>query len=298
LCHRIPNFIEKAARAGVKRVFIGLENVNPDNLIGAKKRQNKITEYRKMLLAWKQARIVTYCGYILGFPSDTPDAILRDIRIIQKELPVDLLEFFYLTPLPGSEDHKRLHEAGAWMDGDINKYDLNHAVAQHPLMSRDQWEQVYRSAWETYYTLEHIETVLKRAMATGSSPGKTLFFIVWFKGCIDIEKIHPLEGGFLRLKFRRDRRPGLPLEPIWLFYPKYFGETVWKQIRWISLYMRLRLIYLKIKRDPRRYDYTDLALQPVADDEIENRELFQSEVAQTYVGRMQQLEGIRRGRAV
>jgi hypothetical protein len=62
--------------------------------------------------------------------------------------------------------------------------------------------------------------------------------------------------------------------------------------------MRLRLIYLKIKRDPRRYDYTDLALEPVADDEIENRELFQSEVAQTYVGRMQQLEGIRRGRSV
>ena len=31
LCHRLPNFIEKAARAGVKRVFIGLESINPDN---------------------------------------------------------------------------------------------------------------------------------------------------------------------------------------------------------------------------------------------------------------------------
>jgi radical SAM superfamily enzyme YgiQ (UPF0313 family) len=53
LCHKIPNFVEKAKRAGVTRVFIGLENVNPDNLMAAKKRQNKITEYRKMLLAWK-----------------------------------------------------------------------------------------------------------------------------------------------------------------------------------------------------------------------------------------------------
>jgi radical SAM superfamily enzyme YgiQ (UPF0313 family) len=113
LCHRIPNFIEKAARAGVKRVFIGLENINPENLIGAKKRQNKITEYRKMLLSWKQAKVVTYCGYILGFPMDTPEAILRDIRIIQKELPVDLLEFFYLTPLPGSEDQRGPHLDGS-----------------------------------------------------------------------------------------------------------------------------------------------------------------------------------------
>ena len=56
LCHRIPNFIEKSRRAGVTRVFIGLENINPANLIAAKKRQNKITEYRKMLLEWKRGR--------------------------------------------------------------------------------------------------------------------------------------------------------------------------------------------------------------------------------------------------
>jgi radical SAM superfamily enzyme YgiQ (UPF0313 family) len=295
LCHRLPRFIEKAARAGVKRVFIGLENINPDNLIGAKKRQNKITEYRKMLLAWKQARVITYCGYILGFPGDTPNAILRDIRIIKKELPLDLVEFFYLTPLPGSEDHRRLHEAGEWMDADINKYDLNHAVSRHPRMSREEWEQVYRSAWEIYYTPEHVETILRRAMAVGTSPGKTLFFIVWFKGCIDIEKIHPLEGGFLRLKFRRQRRPGLPLEPAWLFYPKYIFETVWKQIRWIALYLRLRLIYIKLKRDPNRHEYMDEALEPVTDDELETREMFQSEVAHTYVAHVQQLEKLRRG---
>ena len=30
LCHRIPGFIEKAARAGCTSVFIGLENINPE----------------------------------------------------------------------------------------------------------------------------------------------------------------------------------------------------------------------------------------------------------------------------
>src|SRR5213595_2830306 len=33
LCHKIPRFIEKAKRAGVTRVFIGLENINPQNLL-------------------------------------------------------------------------------------------------------------------------------------------------------------------------------------------------------------------------------------------------------------------------
>ena len=73
LCHKIQNFIDKSKRAGVTRVFIGLENINPANLIAAKKRQNKITEYRKMLLDWKRVGIITYAGYILGFPNDTPD---------------------------------------------------------------------------------------------------------------------------------------------------------------------------------------------------------------------------------
>lgn len=298
LCHRLPNFIEKSARAGVKRVFIGLENINPDSLIGAKKRQNKITEYRKMLLDWKQVGVVTYCGYILGFPGDTQESILHDIRVIQKELPVDLLEFFYLTPLPGSEDHKKLHEAGIEMDADLNKYDLNHATTAHSIMSKSEWEETYRKAWETYYSKKHIETVLRRAMATGTSPGKAMFFIVWFKGCIDIEKIHPLEGGFLRLKFRRSRRSELPLESPLVFYPKYLFEMLLKQFRWISLYTQLRLIYRKVKKDPNRREYMDLALTPVTDDELETRELFQSEVAHAYVEKQQRLEKLTRGETV
>jgi radical SAM superfamily enzyme YgiQ (UPF0313 family) len=292
LCHKLPGFIEKAKRAGVKRVFIGLENINPTNLLGAKKQQNKITEYRKMLLAWKTAGIVTYCGYILGFPNDTPESIVRDIEIIKKELPVDLLEFFYLTPLPGSEDHKKLFEAGVEMDADLNKYDLNHAVTAHPQMSQKEWEAVYHKAWEIYYTPRHVETVLRRAIATGTSPGKTLFFITWFKGCIGIERIHPLEGGFLRLKFRRDRRSGLKRENPLVFYPKYVFETLTKQFRWISLYLGLRLIYRKVKHDPERLNYMDLALEPVADNETETREMFQSAVAKAFVERVHEVEKV------
>jgi hypothetical protein len=65
-----------------------------------------------MLQAWRKRKVVTYAGYILGFPTDTPESIARDIEIIKKELPIDILEFFFLTPLPGSEDHKTLLAKG------------------------------------------------------------------------------------------------------------------------------------------------------------------------------------------
>ncbi len=297
LCHKLPGFIEKCKRAGVKRVFIGLENINPESLLGAKKRQNKITDYREMLLAWKHAGIVTYCGYILGFPGDTRESIVHDIEVIKRELPVDLLEFFYLTPLPGSEDHKKLHEAGIAMDADLNKYDLNHDVTGHPIMSREDWRATYHAAWETYYTDKHVETVLRRAIATGTSPGKTTFFIVWFKGCIAIEGIHPLEGGFFRRKVRTNRRSDRAIENTLVFYPRYFVETLVKQLRWILLYIRMRVIYKRVKRDPKRFEYLDLALEPVTDHE-EEREMFQSDAAKSYLDKVHRNEQLTRGQVV
>lgn len=265
LCHKIPNFIEKCGRAGVTRVFIGLENINPDSLVGAKKKQNRIWEYRAMLQAWKAIGALTYAGYILGFPNDTPESIKRDIKIIQEELPVDLLEFFYLTPLPGSEDHKKLHEAGQWMEPDLNNYDLNHVCTTHPTMSKAEWEGAYRMAWETYYSPEHMETVMKRAMATKNSVGKTLFLLLWFYGCVTIEKIHPLEGGYFRLKWRTDRRPGLPIENPVAFYTRYAGEIVGKHWAFFKLWWRFSKVRRQIKRDPNSRAYSDLALSPVTE---------------------------------
>ena len=297
LCHRLPHFIEKCARAGVRRVFIGLENINPQNLLGAKKRQNKITEYRQMLLAWKTARVITYAGYILGFPHDTTESILHDIEVIKRELPVDLLEFFYLTPLPGSEDHLKLARAGAPLDADMNRYDLNHVCTTHSRMSHEEWDRAYRLAWQHYYTIDHITTILRRVASSGGNASNALFLITWFKGSIDFEKIHPLESGFLRLKFRRDRRPCLPREPVWQFYPRYFGETAVKLVKWGALYLRLRRIYLRIKRDPHRFAYTDLAMSPLCRDDEDVRELFASEAARAYVGQQRRLQVMQNDRA-
>lgn len=286
-CHRIPNFIEKARRSGVKRVFIGLENINPDNLGGARKNQNKITEYRQMLLDWKRTGAMIFCGYIVGFPHDTPQSIAHDVRVIKQELPTDIIEFTCLTPLPGSEDHRKLHESGVPLDSDLNRYDINHVTAPHPLMSREEWETAYAQVWADYYSEEHVETVLKRCVVTGTSPGKTMSNLVWFGGTSRIEKTHPIEGGFIRLKFRRDRRPGLPMESPLVFYPKYLAETLRKQFQWGSLFLRHYLILRKVIRDPKRLEYNDLAIAPVMEDELETRELFQSAEAQAYLVKIQ-----------
>jgi radical SAM superfamily enzyme YgiQ (UPF0313 family) len=275
LCHKLPNFIDKAVRAGVMRVFIGLENINPDNLIAANKRQNKITEYRDMFQQWQERGVFTLAGYILGFPADTKASILRDIEIIKRELPVDILEFFFLTPLPGSADHKRMHEAGEWMDPDLNKYDLHHRVSHHPTMSDAEWEEAYRAAWAAYFTWDHMETVTRRhARLARGRPNKALQYLNEFRMLYENEGVHTLEGGVVRRKRRRSRRPSLPREPALLFYPKFALESAAKAWRYWRGFRRQRALLRRILVDPDRYSYTDLALSKASGEELAGLDLF------------------------
>lgn len=274
LCHQIPNFIEKAGLAGVKRVFIGLENVNPDNLMAADKRQNRITEYRTMLQAWKKIGALTYCGYIIGFPGDTPESILRDIEIVKRELPVDLVEFFVLTPLPGSEDHQKLHNKGAWMEPDMNLYDTEHVCMEHPNMSAKEFQDVYDRAWKAFYTPEHVETLMRRAVASGSSSTKILRMALWFYGSQSLERVHPLQGGLLRRKYRKDRRSSLPRESIATFYPKRSWQTATKYLRVLALYSRYARARRRVERDPEKHSYMDLALTPSVEADLDELDIF------------------------
>jgi hypothetical protein len=275
LCHKIPSFIDKAAAAGVRRVFIGLENINPDNLIAAKKRQNKITEYREMLQAWRNHGAITYAGYILGLPADTKETILRDIEIIKRELSIDILEFFFLTPLPGSEDHKRLTQQGIWMDPDMNKYDLNHRVSHHGTMNDAEWEDAYRAAWAAFYTPEHVRTILRRTAACKiGRPGTTLSTILWFYLMLAYEGVHPLEGGAFRLKFRRDRRYGMKRESPFVFYPRYGWQTFNKLRGYWRIYRQFKAIINETLRAPDRWTYSDIAIAPPAQDEFDTMALY------------------------
>jgi tRNA A37 methylthiotransferase MiaB len=286
MSHKIPRFIEKCGRAGVARAFIGMESIDPKALAGSKKRQNRITEYRSMLLRWREAGVMTLAGYILGFPSDTPESIARDIEIIKRELPIDLMEFFVLTPLPGSEDHQRLHKQGVWMDPDMNRYDTMHVTTAHAQMSPEAWMGAVEAAWKAYYTPEHIETVMRRARGRGVSRRRTS--LLWFYSCIAFEKIHPLDGGFLRLRSRRERRPSLPRESPLVFYPRHAWRTFYNQARLLALVLRFRRVRQDIKRDPDSRTYTDVALTPVQEPELAALELFtQSASAQAAAARVQ-----------
>ena len=261
LAHRIPNFIDKCIKMGVDELFVGLENVNADNLEAAKKRQNRVEEYREMFLQWKKHPVFIICGYIIGFPNDSYESIMHDIGILKRELPIDAIYLNFLTPLPGSEDHKRQYEAGEWMDPDLNKYDLNHRVTHHPRMSDEDWERAHRDAHRSFFSFEHMETIIKRMIALKSNKRRmTVHRLLAYREAVRIGGVAKFESGYIRLRRRTQRRPGMKIESPLVFYPKYVGLGLYNMARISMTWWRLKRMLGRALNDPNRFAYSDEAI--------------------------------------
>jgi radical SAM superfamily enzyme YgiQ (UPF0313 family) len=229
---RIPRFVEKAARAGCVQVFIGMESLREDNLRAAGKRQNKVSEYRASIARWHDAGIVCHVGYIIGFPFDTAERVTEDVRVLAEEILADQASFFMLTPLPGSRDHRDAVEAGVPLDPDFNAFDSFHAVRSHPLMSKEEWTGAYERAWTSFYSFEHMRQVLLRQ--NPHTYWGMLKCLLWYRAAM-IERSHPMVTGFVRLRDRRSRRPGFPIEG----RARFFGRRVRELARCARAYASL-----------------------------------------------------------
>ena len=167
----------------------------------------------------------------------------------------------------------------------MNKYDLEHVCTGHARMSAEEWKKVYRDAWKCYYTDEHVETVLKRAAATGLRMNKIADVMTAFSSASRIEGVHPLQCGIVRRKVRTSRRHGMPIVNPLIFYPVRAVEFVSVVAQWLTVGWRYHRIKKRIVADPSSKTYVDDATRPVSIDDVENDELvsfFADKIPDTY----------------
>ncbi|MDK3018568.1 B12-binding domain-containing radical SAM protein [Pseudodonghicola flavimaris] len=226
LAYRLPGFIEAVKRAGCKRVFIGIESVDQATLKAAAKGQNKINLMPDMVMAWKRAGIIIYSTMITGFPGDTVESIKAQMTYVRENLPVDLMEFFFLTPLPGSVDHQRMVEAGKPFSDELNDYDSEHVLFDHENMTKEEWETLYRELWEDWYSCANMARVVDNGVKYGLPRNGLILSLLGFRSAVLRHHLHPLQAGIWRRKRRTERRPGLPIEPRWSFYPQRVYDII------------------------------------------------------------------------
>jgi len=222
---RSRRFVELAAKAGCYQAFVGIESLNPENLNFATKyqntddRQHRLTledsqrrvfnKYRRVVDNWHKAGVAVHAGYMLGFPFDGPDCGRIAAKAL-KRLGFDIVSFFILTPLPGTEDQIRSAKEGAIIDWDFNNLDSQHVTLRHEKLDKHSWLQAYREAFLGFYTLPRLlHTVLTVAAGRGLSAearrSTVRQFIYYFFSYR--QGRHPMVGGVWQI-LRRDVRRG------------------------------------------------------------------------------------------
>jgi radical SAM superfamily enzyme YgiQ (UPF0313 family) len=237
----IPRFVEKAARAGCVQAFIGMESLRDDNLKAGGKPQNKVGDYREMIERWHEVGVVCHAGFIIGFPYDTRERVIEDVRTLSETMLVDQASFFMLTPIPGSRDHQAAVQAGIALDADLNNYDSFHATSPHPRMSRGEWEDAFRDAWTEFYSFEHMRRVL--LAQNPQTYWAVLKNLIWYRAAM-IEGAHPMITGFFRLKDRRSRRPTFPIERRWPFFRRRVREVAHVLRGYLKICLEMQELWL------------------------------------------------------
>ena len=149
-------------------------------------------------------------------------------------------------------------------------------------MSDDELLAIYRKAWDLYYSPEHVERVIRRAKAWGYDPRNMMMKLLTFHAVPRIENVHPLEGGLFRRKYRRDRRPGMPRENPFVFYPRYAWQVAKTQLGLVAMYWQHVRILKRVLRDTDPYE--DIAMAPVQENDFDALELFNAtQAAKTVV---------------
>jgi radical SAM superfamily enzyme YgiQ (UPF0313 family) len=222
---RSRRFVDLAAKAGCYQAFVGIESLNPENLNLATKYQNTddrqhrmtledarrrvLDKYRRVVDNWHKAGVAVHAGYMLGFPFDAADCGRIAARTLKK-LGFDIVSFFIMTPLPGTEDQVRYVKEGAIIDWDFNNLDSQHVTLKHDKLDTDSWLRAYCDAFRGFYSLPRLlHTVFTiaggRGMSAEARRSTVRQFVYYFFSYR--QGRHPMVGGVWQIR-RRDVRRG------------------------------------------------------------------------------------------
>jgi len=136
-----PGLLQKMAAGGCRKVFFGVESLNPAALAAV----GKATEPRRSLeaMTWTQeAGMVAKVGVIVGLPGETPESMRRTVRQLAR-LGVEVSPGV-ITPVPGTRLWRERRRLGIRLvEGDWERYDFVHPVAEAPGFPREVQEYFF-----------------------------------------------------------------------------------------------------------------------------------------------------------
>jgi radical SAM superfamily enzyme YgiQ (UPF0313 family) len=128
--------LKLASEAGCKVWFVGLESVSQSTLdkIGKGNQANKYIESIKKIHDYGMS---VFGSFIFGFDTDTVSTFKNTADFVQVS-GLDTVEFYILTPYPGTPLFDRLDKEGRILTKDWSKYNENQVVFKPKNMTPEQ----------------------------------------------------------------------------------------------------------------------------------------------------------------
>lgn len=149
------DLIERAARAGLRSLFVGFETLSPENLRASNKKQNLARDYRAVARRLSDLGIMINGSFVFGMDEDGPDVFDRTVEWAVRN-GITTATFHIQTPYPGTRLHQTLAAAGRIVSHDWDRYDTRHVVFRPARLTAAQLESGYRGAYRNFYGWRNI----------------------------------------------------------------------------------------------------------------------------------------------
>lgn len=149
------DLIEKAAKAGLRSVFIGFETFSGENLKNSNKKQNLNQDYEKAIQRLHSLGIMINGSFVFGMDEDKPDLFEKTVAWgIQQALTT--ATFHVMTPYPGTALYEKMQKEGRIITQNWDLYDTRNVVYKTKNMSADELKAGYDRAYKDFYSWNNV----------------------------------------------------------------------------------------------------------------------------------------------
>ncbi len=174
-----PELITKAAKAGCRALFVGMESIFPEQLAKIGKKFNVVDKYKELVQRLHDNGIAVIGSFMFGLDGDDPDVFERTAEFAEAA-QIDIGQFSILTPLPGTKFYEQMHRERRLFERDWSKYGGSHVTFRPQGMSIEKLEAGFEWIYQHFYSWH---SIVKRT-------ARRLEPIVWLINGIYHKRVH------------------------------------------------------------------------------------------------------------
>ena len=149
------DLIERAARAGLRSLFVGYETFSPENLRQSNKKQNLKKDYEAATQRLHDLGILINGSFVFGLDDDGPDVFERTVDWGVRN-GLTTATYHILTPYPGTNLYGQMERDGRLLTRNWDLYDTRHVVYQTAKLSAEELKAGYDRAYREFYSWKNI----------------------------------------------------------------------------------------------------------------------------------------------